>query len=736
MCAMKIDGEAFELQDLFEHWSYDIDYYQREFAWSAEDVRTLVDDLVTQFEQARKDSRTRRGMRYADPYFLGPFVYHDVRRGVRFLVDGQQRFTVLHLIFIHLYHQAHVLGRHDTEDKLNRVIRFAGPGGVWRFRIDIEERRQALQRWYEGDEFQPGVGASLSLRNLATRSDELRESLDGRVDAKDLASFVEWLLSRVVLVGIRAPDRDSGFRIFESMNDRGTRLTPVDLLKSFLLSHVGGGEEDLNLRWRHMLSELTITRDEVNAPTRFLKAALIAHYARFPGNHYDMKAINGELHLWVRRHATQVLRLTEANQYFTFVDDLINLAMLYRTFLSASRALDTYHDLEAVYYNEANGLTNQMEFILAAVRPTDTPQNAKEKASLVAKFIDRWYVIRVINDDPVQPANLDEMAPILIPGLKNCRTQKDVREFLTDVLPEDDDFKAILTYQLRGTNSAQVRYLLARLTAFSQTEWNEPNLIAEYLSPQLWQIEHIFADKKDRHPDIADAVDFRLLRNRIGVLALLKATVNMSIKDKTVEEKTKVYRSENLLLRCMHSDYHLNVKPIRTFMDRHDIKNHLRPLANPADLRAAVAVRGELYRRLCVAIWGREALGYPPQVDEHEKPVPEPAAQPEPPAPAVRATRGRLTDIQTMLRKGILTPDTPVVGHVKGLEKTARIQADGQLRLPSGDVFRKADDAARAVNGKKTDGMPFWNVKRPDGTLVSLRQLRDEAKSQGATIRR
>jgi uncharacterized protein with ParB-like and HNH nuclease domain len=98
--------------------------------------------------------------------------------------------------------------------------------------------------------------------------------LEDRLEAADLSRFVEWLLARVILVGIRAPSRDSGFRIFESMNDRGTRLTPVDLLKSFLLSHVGEGEEDLNLRWRRMLSELTISRDDEGAPTRFLKAAL------------------------------------------------------------------------------------------------------------------------------------------------------------------------------------------------------------------------------------------------------------------------------------------------------------------------------------------------------------------------------------------------------------------------------------------------------------------------------
>ena len=729
MCAAKIEGEAFELQDLFERWSYDIDYYQREFAWSAEDVRTLVDDLTSQFRQARKDPRTRRGMRHADPYFLGPFVYQDVRRSVRFLVDGQQRFTVLHLIFIHLHHQAGSLERRDTEDKLNRVIRFAAPEGGWRFRIDIEERRRALQRWYDGYDFKPEDGSSLSLRNLSVRSDELRELLDSRLDAADLPSFVEWLLSRVILVGIRAPDRDSGFRIFESMNDRGTRLTPIDLLKSFLLSHVGGGEEELNLRWRNMLAELTIARDDESAPTRFIKAAFIAQYARISSSD-DLQGINRELHLWVRRHATEVLQLAEADEYFTFVDRLISLAKLYRTFLRASRVLDTHHNLQALYYNEYNGLANQMDIILAAVRPTDTPEIAKEKAALIADFIDRWYVIRVINDEPAHAATLDELSLTLIPGLRDCKSPQDVRALLTDALPDDYGFNSILTYQLRGTNSAQVRYLLARLTAFAQTGWHEPNLVTEYLVPQMWQIEHIFADKKERHPDISDPIDFRLLRNRIGVLALLKATVNMSIKDKAVADKIKVYRSENLLLRCLHSDYHLNVKPIRSFMELHDLKQHLRPLADTTDLRAAVLVRGELYRRLCVAIWGRKALGYPPVEVEPESTAPEPPSPSPQASGTARAPRTRPTDIQLMIRKGILAPDTPVFGHAGGGEKTALIQSDGQLRLPTGDVFRKADDAARAVTGKKTDGMPFWQVERRDGTRVSLRQLRDAGRSQ------
>jgi hypothetical protein len=742
MSAASIEGEAFILQELFERWSYDIDYYQREFAWSADDVRTLVDDLVAQFRVAKRDPRTRQGMRHADPYFLGPFVYHDVRPGVRFLVDGQQRFTVLHLIFIHLHRQAHALGRRDTEDTLNRVIRFAAPGSGWHFRIDIEERRKALQSWYRGHEFQPDVGASLSVRNLAARSDELGELLEDRLEAGDLGRFVEWLLARVILVGIRAPDRDSGFRIFESMNDRGTRLTPVDLLKSFLLSRVREGEEDLNLRWRRMLSELTISRDDEGAPTRFLKAALIARHARVRGSTQDFRAINYELYQWVRRYAAEVLHLTEANEYFTFVDELISLATLYRTFLSASRAPEDHHNLKALYYNEVNGLTNQMVFILAAVRSTDSPTKAKEKAALVADFIDRWYVLRVINDEPAQAADLDHLIPRLVPSLRECKTTEDVRDFLSSELTDDNRFCAILTYQLRGTNSSQVRYLLARITAFTQTGWNEPDLTVEYLSSdRSWHIEHIFADKPERHPDITDPVDFRLLRSRIGVLGLLKGTVNTSVKDKPLSEKIEVYRSENLLLRCLHSAYHLNNKPIRVFAERYGLKQHLRPLTSNTDLRAAVIKRGELYQRLCAAIWDRQALGFSPAPSEPQTDIrgtssAEPDASQSQRAPAPRKTTGRPTDIQMMIRKGVLTPGTPLVGNVGGTDTTAHIQPDGQLKLATGDAFRKADDAARAVTGKRTEGMVFWQVISADGTRTTLRQLRDQAKPQLANSKR
>lgn len=88
-----------------------------------------------------------------------------------------------------------------------------------------------------------------------------------------------------------------------------------------------------------------------------------------------------------------------------------------------------------------------------------------------------------------------------------------------------------------------------------------------------------------------------------------------------------------------------------------------------------------------------------------------------------------------MIRKGVLTAGTPVVGNLGDTGTTAHIQPDGQLKLATGDLFRKPDDAARAVTGKRSEGMLFWHVIRSDGTRISLRQLRDQAKSHLAKPR-
>ena len=75
-----ITGKAFSPETLFHgRTTYAIEYYQREYAWGADEVRTLLTDLVEEFERTGSARRTR----WTSPpeFFLGPFVYADEHNG-------------------------------------------------------------------------------------------------------------------------------------------------------------------------------------------------------------------------------------------------------------------------------------------------------------------------------------------------------------------------------------------------------------------------------------------------------------------------------------------------------------------------------------------------------------------------------------------------------------------------------------------------------------------------------
>src|ERR1700741_654962 len=60
----EIAGESYPLTTLFGgDTTYTIDYYQREYAWSEDDVRVLVEDLRREYDDYSRYQRARRSRR-------------------------------------------------------------------------------------------------------------------------------------------------------------------------------------------------------------------------------------------------------------------------------------------------------------------------------------------------------------------------------------------------------------------------------------------------------------------------------------------------------------------------------------------------------------------------------------------------------------------------------------------------------------------------------------------------
>ena len=137
MAVERVGASANSLHDLFQSHRYLIDVYQREYAWTADDVRILLNDLWESFEAYEQGGRRAR-----EQVFLGPFVYVEAQPRTRYLVDGQQRFTTLHLIFLHLDRMAEERGAHRISGKLHAAVyEYFEEGKPTRYRLDIPERR-------------------------------------------------------------------------------------------------------------------------------------------------------------------------------------------------------------------------------------------------------------------------------------------------------------------------------------------------------------------------------------------------------------------------------------------------------------------------------------------------------------------------------------------------------------------------------------------------------------------
>jgi hypothetical protein len=76
-----------------------------------------------------------------------------------------------------------------------------------------------------------------------------------------------------------------------------------------------------------------------------------------------------------------------------------------------------------------------------------------------------------------------------------------------------------------------------------------------------------------------------------------------------------------------------------------------------------------------------------------------------------------------MVRAGVLSPGTRVVGSSGATEFWATVDEEGPFALQSSDRFRKADDAGAAVLEKRCRGMTFWHIDAPDGPCISLAAL-------------
>jgi uncharacterized protein with ParB-like and HNH nuclease domain len=575
------------VQQLLQNQFFSIDEYQREYKWGKKHIEELLSDLLGKFQNSYNEGDEKKKVSTYEEYFLGSIIVSK-RNGKNYLIDGQQRITSLTLLLIFLYRTAE-LKELDVTKTIAPLI-FSDDLGEHRFNLDIPERLSVIEALFKGMPFNPD-GKDESIQNMHARYGEIEANdfLDELGDG--LTHFIYWLMTKVGLIEI-ATDNDSyAYAIFETMNDRGMPLSPVDMLKAYLLAPI----EDSQLRkkaneiWKNQVFSLISWGgpNDSDRDSHCIKAWLRAQYAetirerKAGASDKDWEIIGTVFHRWVRDNS-QRLNLGSENKNLAMITE--SFPFFARAYIQILKASQNYiKGLEPVFYNAHNDFTWQNTVLLAPLLVTDDSDIVRRKIAVTATFLDIWLMRRVVNYIRVGYSSASYAMWLLCREIRR-KSVDDLIEFLSDKLNKDEvtfqgspsrGRQGIRDLKLNQFSRRYIYHLLARVTAFTEVGAGRGDPFANLVDRQSknpFDVEHIWAEDYLKHgAGFNDLHEFHEWRNHVASLVLLPADVNRSLQDKSYQEKIPHYARQNFYAASLSDTVYKHQPQFRAFQQTNNL---------------------------------------------------------------------------------------------------------------------------------------------------------------------
>lgn len=478
------------------------------------------------------------------------------------------------------------------------------------YNIDVAERSPCLDKLYSGQPYFPTAKDPEAVRNMVARYKEIEQNFPQEISDEALPYFLDWLLNNVHLVEITAYSDDDAYTIFETMNDRGLSLAPLDMLKGYLIANIADEQERerINSIWKRTTNRLLeLDKEE---PANAVKAWLRSQYAdsirerKKGAKAGDFDRLGTEFHRWVRENEKSI-GLTKSPDFVRFVErDFQFYSDQYEHLQRAS--LESQNGLETVYANAWLEFTLQYPLLLAPLRTSDDDSTKLRKIQIVAGFLDillarRLWNLRSIAYSTVQYTMFLVMRDIRGKSVDQLGTI--LRKRLND---EEENFDTNPTLALHQQNRYTLKWLLARMTEYVGVQGGLPSRFDEYMAEgkKGYEVEHIWADHWEQHRDeFTNESDFDEYRNRLGGLLLLPKTFNASYGDLPYTKKLPHYLKQNVLAQSLNPSGYDRNPPLKKA-----IQSGL-PFKGYSEFgKVQIEARQKLYVAIAKQVWNPDRL--------------------------------------------------------------------------------------------------------------------------------
>ncbi len=514
-----IQFREYGIGEIFLSYQVQVPPNQRDYAWKREQVTTLYSD----FDAAMSDE---------GPYFVGTIVTIDRGQDVLEVVDGQQRLATTAILIAAIRDYLREQGDSEAVDSIDRdylaKFNLAKRDRIDKMALNVVDK-DLFHKIIDGTDVPKSATRQSQKRLLdarATARQHVRHVLSSLVNPAShpdrLIEWIEFIRKRAQVVLLQVPTDADAYRMFETLNDRGLRVSQADLVKNHLFARAGN---DRMVQVQHLWSGMTSTLEAAtNDPD--VTIDFIRHYLIMRHGHTREVEVFKKLQLTVRG-ATSVV---------DFATSLDALAAVYVATFNADherwvpfgerarRAIEVLHLFDvkpmrpivmAVAYSFAKGeIVPTLEYLsILGVR-------------LVATSATRSAVVEI----PLATA-AKKIADRTITTAAQLRTE------LAGVVPSDSTLRdAVRTLTVSNTRLAKYYLRSLQTTADSRDEraWWMPNMAD-------MSLEHVLPQKPEGNwPQFTDEQHGDFV-NRLGNLALMLAADNAGLRSEPFESKRPTY---------------------------------------------------------------------------------------------------------------------------------------------------------------------------------------------------
>jgi len=551
----KIENHKYTIYQAFNECFYNVPDYQREYVWQEKEVVRLLDDIVDEMDG---NSKTE--------YFVGTIIVTPRESNNQFdVIDGQQRLTTFYLILCamkalfdlrgeeneinSLISSSKVLDTGKTKKILKLEPRYDGAFEI--IQCIIKENSDSLTT--EKAIKASGINTFGALKNIVNAYGTVYDYLnDNFPETAKLLKFWAYLANRVVFIQI-STEISSALKIFETINERGIGLNPMDLMKNLIFRQADADEfSKLKDEWKKITKPLEERQEK---PLRFLRYYLMSNYP-IDNSRKDYILREDEIYDWLVDEKNASLCGYKKDP-FAFVKHLIDNLKCYLAYIDGKDkdgkdnvytdnlrmlcggAFSLHYILmlavRSLPIDLFNHFVKKLEIFLFYYIFTKTP--TKELERYFAQWVGELREITKLTDPDIQKTALDGFID---------------KRFVPNVQAKQTELAAFLgTYTLGTLQYYRTKYLLAKLTQFvelSFTGINDKRTLRDYSGHE---IEHILPD----NPENELRADF-LLKNpgkdydqykiKLGNLTLLEKTANIVASNDKYENKCAQYRASGL----------------------------------------------------------------------------------------------------------------------------------------------------------------------------------------------